>query len=93
MARKQARPKASRQVTLQLHQIICREGGSQMRMGHHSHRTVTTLQGVTRLTLKVYRVAAGASRIVSVLSTNGEPHQFNIARTFSSCYRNRCTTS
>jgi hypothetical protein len=23
--------------------------------GHHSHRTVTTLQGVTRLTLKVYR--------------------------------------
>lgn len=26
-----------------------------MRMGHHSHRTVTTLIGVTRLTLKVYR--------------------------------------
>src|SRR5216117_1053452 len=26
-----------------------------MRMGHHSHRTVTTLQGVTQLTLKVYR--------------------------------------
>ncbi len=24
-------------------------------MGHHSHRKVTTLQGVTRLTLKVYR--------------------------------------
>jgi hypothetical protein len=24
-------------------------------MGHHSHRTVTTLQGVTQLTLKVYR--------------------------------------
>ena len=24
-------------------------------MGHHSHRTVTTLQGVTRLTLKLYR--------------------------------------
>lgn len=24
-------------------------------MGHHSHRTVATLQGVTRLTLKVYR--------------------------------------
>ena len=24
-------------------------------MGHHSHRTVTTLQGVTRLTLKVHR--------------------------------------
>src|SRR5260370_15659871 len=26
-----------------------------MRIGHHSHRTVTRLQGVTRLTLKVYR--------------------------------------
>lgn len=26
-----------------------------MRMGHHSHRTVTTLTGVTRLTLPVYR--------------------------------------
>jgi hypothetical protein len=26
-----------------------------MRMGHHSHQTITTLQGVTRLTLKVYR--------------------------------------
>jgi hypothetical protein len=24
-------------------------------MGHHSHRMVTTLQGDTRLTLKVYR--------------------------------------
>ncbi len=24
-------------------------------MGHHSHRTVTTLPGITRLTLKVYR--------------------------------------
>src|SRR5713226_9334267 len=55
MARKQARPKASRQVTLQPHQIICRGCGSRMRMGHHSHRTVTTLQGVTRLILKVYR--------------------------------------
>ena len=26
-----------------------------MRMGHRSHRAVATLQGVTRLTLKVYR--------------------------------------
>jgi hypothetical protein len=50
MARKQARPKASRQVILEPFQITCRECGSRMRMGHHSHRTVTTLQGVARLT-------------------------------------------
>ena len=55
MARKQARPKASQQVTLEPLQITCRACGSRMRMGHHSHRTVTTLTGVTRLTLKVYR--------------------------------------
>lgn len=55
MARKQARPKASQQVTLEPLQITCRACGNRMRMGHHSHRTVTTLQGVTRLTLKVYR--------------------------------------
>lgn len=55
MARKQARPKASHQVTLEPLQVTCRACGSRMRMGHHSHRTVTTLQGVTRLTLKVYR--------------------------------------
>ena len=50
MARKQARPSATRQVTLEPLQITCRACGSRMRMGHHSHRTVTTLQGVTRLT-------------------------------------------
>ena len=55
MARKQARPKASQQVTLEPLQITCRACGSRMRMGHHSHRTVTTLPGITRLTLKVYR--------------------------------------
>src|SRR3989441_4303821 len=55
MARKQARPPATHQVTLEPLQITCRACGSRMRMGHHSHRTVTTLQGVTRLTLKVYR--------------------------------------
>ena len=55
MARKQARPSATRQVTLAPLQLTCRACGSRMRMGHHSHRTVTTLQGVTRLTLKVYR--------------------------------------
>jgi len=55
MARKQTRPKASQHVVLDLLQITCRACGSRMRMGHHSHRTVTTLQGVTRLILKVYR--------------------------------------
>src|SRR5258708_8056847 len=55
VARKQSRPPATRYVTLSLLQITCGACGSQMRMGHHSHRTVTTLQGVTRLTLKVYR--------------------------------------
>jgi hypothetical protein len=55
MARKTARPPASHQVTLEPLQILCRACGSRMRMGHHSHRTVTTLAGVTRLTLKVYR--------------------------------------
>lgn len=55
MARKTARPSATQQVTLEPLQITCRACGSRMRMGHHSHRTVTTLQGVTRLTLPVYR--------------------------------------
>src|SRR5260370_27309429 len=55
MARKQVRPAATLEVTLEPLQITCRACGSRMRMGHHSHRTVTTLQGVTRLTLKVYR--------------------------------------
>src|SRR5260221_11126459 len=55
MARKYPRPKASQHVVLEPLQITCRVCGSRMRMGHHSHRSVTTLQGVTRLTLKVYR--------------------------------------
>jgi hypothetical protein len=55
MARRSARPPAVHQVTLDVLETTCRACGSRMRMGHHSHRTVTTLQGVTRLTLKVYR--------------------------------------
>jgi hypothetical protein len=55
MARKQARPPATRQVILEPLQVACRGCGQQMHMGHHSHRTVTTLEGVTRLTVKVYR--------------------------------------
>ena len=55
MARKQARPLATQEVTLEPAQIACRACGSQMRMARHSQRTVTTLQGVTHLTIKVYR--------------------------------------
>lgn len=55
MARKQARPAVTQQITLSPLQITCRACGSRMRMGQHSHRTVTTLSGVIRLTLKVYR--------------------------------------
>jgi hypothetical protein len=55
MARKQARPPATNEVTLKPLQTTCRACGSQMRMARHSHRTVTTLQGVTHLTLQVYR--------------------------------------
>ncbi|HEU5380722.1 MAG TPA: hypothetical protein VFV38_35310 [Ktedonobacteraceae bacterium] len=42
MARKQAHPPATQQVVLEPLQITCQECGSRMRMGHHSHRTVTT---------------------------------------------------
>jgi hypothetical protein len=55
MARKQTRPSITEHRTLEPLQITCRACGSRMRMGHHSHRTVTTLEGVIRLTLKVYR--------------------------------------
>ena len=51
MARRSARPPRP----IRLFETTCRACGSQMRMGHHSHRTVATLQGVTRLTLKGYR--------------------------------------
>ncbi len=50
MARKQKRPKSSQQVVLEPLQVTCQACGSRRRMGHHSHRTVATLQGVTRLT-------------------------------------------
>ena len=55
MARKQARPPATNYVTLKPLQTTCRACGSRMRMARHSHRTVTTLHGVTHLTLQVYR--------------------------------------
>lgn len=55
MARKQARPAATQQKTLDLLQSTCRACGSQVLVARHSHRTVTTLDGVYRLTLKVYQ--------------------------------------
>jgi hypothetical protein len=55
MARKQARPGATREATLDLLQKTCRSCGNQLRMARHGHRKVTTLEGVYRLTLKLYR--------------------------------------
>ncbi len=50
MARKRARPAATKQRTLDLLQRACRACGSQLQVARHSHRTVTTLHGVYRLT-------------------------------------------
>ncbi len=55
MARKQARPTATKQRTLDLLQRACRACGSRLQVVRHSHRTVTTLEEVYRLTLKVYQ--------------------------------------
>src|SRR5438105_14038193 len=55
MARKQARPQATHQATLDLVQKSCRSCGSKLQMARHGHRKVTTLEGVYRLTLKLYR--------------------------------------
>ncbi len=54
MARKQARPPATKQSTLDLLQASCRVCGSRLLVARHSHRKVTTLEGVFHLTLKVY---------------------------------------
>ncbi len=55
MARKQARPSATNQETLDVLQRTCRACGSRLQMARHGHRKVTTLQGVYRLTVKLYR--------------------------------------
>jgi hypothetical protein len=55
MARKHARPAATHQQTLEPLHRTCQACGGPIRMAFHSHRTVTTLEGVYRLTLKVYR--------------------------------------
>lgn len=55
MARKQGRPAATKEQTLDLLQKSCRTCGKSLRMARHSHRTVTRLDGVYRLTIKVYQ--------------------------------------
>lgn len=55
MARKQARPGATYEATLDLLQKTCRSCGKPLRMARHGHRKVTTLEGVYHLTLKLYR--------------------------------------
>jgi hypothetical protein len=59
MARKQARPPATSHWTLDLLQKTCRACGKRLQMARHSQRTVTTLDGVYRLRLKVYRCGNG----------------------------------
>lgn len=55
MARKQARPRATHEATLDLLEKTCRSCGKPLQMARHGHRKVTTLEGVYRLTLKLYR--------------------------------------
>src|SRR5947209_2791027 len=59
MARKQARPLATHERTLDLLQRSCRACGKRLVMARHSQRKVTTLQGVYRLTVKVYQCLNG----------------------------------
>ena len=55
MARKQARPEATKYATLDLLEKSCRECGKQLMVARHSHRKVTRLDGVYDLRVKVYQ--------------------------------------
>lgn len=55
MSRKQARPRATHEATLDLLEKTCRICGKPLQMARHGHRKVTTLEGVYHLTLKLYR--------------------------------------
>jgi hypothetical protein len=55
MSRKQARPKATQESTLDLLQKTCRNCGTRLQMARHKQRKVTTLEGVYELKLKLYR--------------------------------------
>src|SRR5437762_8054315 len=55
MSRKQARPRATHEATLDLLQKTCRSCGTRLHMARHKQRKVTTLEGVYELRLKLYR--------------------------------------
>jgi hypothetical protein len=55
MARKQSRPVATKQCTLDILQTSCQACGSQLLVARHSRRKVTRLDGVYGLTIKVYQ--------------------------------------
>lgn len=55
MARRQGRPEATKEQTLDLLQKSCRGCGQRLAMARHSHRRVTRLDGIYHLTVKVYR--------------------------------------
>lgn len=55
MTRKQNRPVATRQCTLDVLHTSCRVCGSQLLVARYSHRKVTRLDGVFSLTIKVYQ--------------------------------------
>ncbi len=58
MARRQARPAAPRQYTLEPYQRRCPHCGAPAHVAYHSRRTVATLDGLYRLTLVVRRCQA-----------------------------------
>jgi hypothetical protein len=53
MARRQARPPASRQIRLEPCQHCCRDCGQPAHVAYHSVRTIMTLDGLTQLSLVV----------------------------------------
>ena len=55
MARKQARPVATKHATLDLLEKSCRACGHRLLVARHSHRKVTRLDGVYDLRIKVYQ--------------------------------------
>jgi hypothetical protein len=55
LARRHRRPAASARVTLEPQRIACVECGGPLWVAYHNQRTVTTLDGLTHLTLKIRR--------------------------------------
>jgi hypothetical protein len=71
MARKQVRPKATHEVTLDLLQKTGKSCSNPLRMARHGHRKVMPLEEVSDLTLKLYRCP------------NAERASYHQMRTFS----------